>query len=295
MQTLFVSSPPVFTWHSTLDGRLRLAAGSCCTSEPVRVSRPVPEGVQIIVALDCDVHAQAFGQHMHAHGSGVYLVQSSGQHEAEDCYAPAHLQRHVRLGWSAQGADMLELDVSRLQQQCDLPWCMQHGTALRVLALPLTAPVRTLALHMVLCPYQGALRTLFLHARSLELTAAVCHAQPARHSPASQGVPLSVTDTERLMHARDLIRAHVERPLSLGALAQAVGMHERRLTQGFRLLFGTTVFAHVRQQRLEYAWSLLASGYTVTQAALHSGYSIAHFSVAFRRHFGVTPQEVRRD
>lgn len=74
-----------------------------------------------------------------------------------------------------------------------------------------------------------------------------------------------------------------------------MGINERKLTAGFRQLFGMSVFEHLQQHRLEQAYGLLTSGgCSVTQVALEVGYSIAHFSTAFRRRFGIAPSELLR-
>lgn len=74
-------------------------------------------------------------------------------------------------------------------------------------------------------------------------------------------------------------------------LAQTVGLNEFKLKNGFRQIFGTTVFKHLHNCRMEKARQLLEEGnYTVTQVAWTVGFANrGDFAAAFRRKFGVNP------
>ncbi|STQ45969.1 Bacillibactin transport regulator [Ewingella americana] len=83
-------------------------------------------------------------------------------------------------------------------------------------------------------------------------------------------------------------------PPTLAELALSVGMNTRKLTVGFRRLFGESVFEYLQSLRLETAWQMLTAGdVSVSTAAYQVGYSPAHFSVAFRKKFGVSPKSLR--
>ena len=56
----------------------------------------------------------------------------------------------------------------------------------------------------------------------------------------------------------------------LEALARLAGTNASTLSQGFRQQFGTSVFAYVRQQRLELAYRMLASGNISMADAAHA-------------------------
>lgn len=101
-----------------------------------------------------------------------------------------------------------------------------------------------------------------------------------------------------LSSARDYIRAHLGEPdLSLARVARAVGISERHLARIFSEE-GTTPARYVLESRLERARQLLAApahaGVPVAEVAAAVGFvSAAHFSRAFRRHFGFSPREAR--
>ncbi|WP_292785083.1 AraC family transcriptional regulator [Nostoc sp. NMS9] len=98
----------------------------------------------------------------------------------------------------------------------------------------------------------------------------------------------------RIHHARDILLSRLENPPLIPELAQLVGVSDRTLGNGFRELFGTTVFGYLTSKRMEQAEQLLRSGkLTVTQVANLVGYAQqGHFAIAFKRKFGITPVNV---
>ena len=64
--------------------------------------------------------------------------------------------------------------------------------------------------------------------------------------------------------------------------------------EGFKELFGTTIFDFYQSQRMEHARYLLyEKGLSVTDVSMLLGYSsISHFSTAFKKHTGLKPCEL---
>lgn len=83
------------------------------------------------------------------------------------------------------------------------------------------------------------------------MQAAAAGRHASRHRPAA----LSPREREAVAEARRLLVVDMRAPPALGELADAVGLAERRLNAGFRLLFGATVFETLRGERLEHARS----------------------------------------
>nr|WP_250714436.1 AraC family transcriptional regulator [Bacteroides fragilis] len=69
-----------------------------------------------------------------------------------------------------------------------------------------------------------------------------------------------------------------------------VGTNECTLKRGFKTVFGTTVFGHIFDYRMEIACRyLLDSSKTIQEIGACVGYEYhAHFSTAFKRKFGLT-------
>ncbi len=82
---------------------------------------------------------------------------------------------------------------------------------------------------------------------------------------------------------------------SCRVLARNAGTNESKLSQAFRAVYGMTVFEYVRNRRMEEARRLLRRcNMSVTEIAFEVGYEHScNFSVAYKRHFGVTPKSER--
>lgn len=92
------------------------------------------------------------------------------------------------------------------------------------------------------------------------------------------------------------IESHMADDLSLGVLAERLGVTPYHLSRAFRARTGETVMGYLRARRLSHAATLLAAGQgSVIQIALDAGYgSHEAFTRAFTRHFGCAPSTVRR-
>ena len=99
----------------------------------------------------------------------------------------------------------------------------------------------------------------------------------------------------RLARAIQLIHQQPERPLKLGDLAAAAGMSRSGFALQFRMKTGTTPGAYLTLWRMCLAREYLQDrGLSVSQSAHRVGYeSEVAFSRAFRRHFGVSPGQLR--
>lgn len=141
------------------------------------------------------------------------------------------------------------------------------------------------------CPYQGWVQKMFLEGKALELLA-LQFAQWSEPQPsATLGSSVNPDDVERLHFASQILIQRASNPPSLLELARQVGLNDRKLKQGFRSCFGTTVFGYLQDYRLERSQQLLESGeMSVTEVAHAVGYaSLPSFSKAFRKKFGHSP------
>ncbi|WP_241122837.1 helix-turn-helix transcriptional regulator [Achromobacter xylosoxidans] len=154
--------------------------------------------------------------------------------------------------------------------------------------------LQALAKQLLLCPLQGALRDLYLSGKALELTAnvlATLDVQP----PSSTAITLPVRHRDRLHRAHEILMRDISHPPGLDWLASQVGLSVTLLTRGFRQLFGMSIYEFVREQRLQQAYRMLATGEcSVSATAGMCGYTDSHFSKAFQRRFGIAPHTLCR-
>ncbi len=102
---------------------------------------------------------------------------------------------------------------------------------------------------------------------------------------------------DKFMDAKAIIEQQYLDPPSIHRLALMVGTNECTLKKGFKELFGTTVFGHIFDYRMDLACRyLLDSDITVQEIGLSVGYDHhSHFSRAFKKKFGLSPLEYRHN
>ena len=136
---------------------------------------------------------------------------------------------------------------------------------------------------------RGASRSLWHEAKALELIALMTDelVETAR----AREPRVSARDIDRLERVRRCLIEHLATPPTLAALARTAGFNETLLKGRFRALFGTSVFAYLRQVRMDEARRLLLERHlNVTEVAQRVGYANpSKFAAAFRRHFGMSP------
>ena len=101
---------------------------------------------------------------------------------------------------------------------------------------------------------------------------------------------------ERLRDVTAILAEDPGSDRTLAELGRAVGAGERTLSRLFRAETGMTFPQWRAQLRLHHSLTLLASGLSVTAAAITCGYSTpSAFTAAFHATFGTTPGTYRKD
>lgn len=156
----------------------------------------------------------------------------------------------------------------------------------------ITSQMQTVVQHILQHPYQGAIAKMYLEAKVLELLALQFTQLTELKSDAANST-LRPKSIDRIYQARDILEQRMEEPPSLLELARMVGLNDYKLKQGFRRVFGTTVFGYLREYRLEQARQLLTTDtMSVGEVAYAVGYSNrSYFTSAFIRKYGIKPKE----
>jgi AraC-like DNA-binding protein len=96
--------------------------------------------------------------------------------------------------------------------------------------------------------------------------------------------------------AREVLATDFSETQTIPLLARRLGTNATKLKSGFRLLYGTTIFAYRNRHRMDRAMELLAGGEMPIAAISHAvGFRHqASFTSAFRAHFGFTPKQARQ-
>jgi AraC-like DNA-binding protein len=82
-------------------------------------------------------------------------------------------------------------------------------------------------------------------------------------------------------------------PPSLQELADEVGLSLKKLKEGFKQIYGDTVFGFLLEHKMEFARKMLEAGDSnVNEVGLKVGYSTSsHFIAAFKKKYGTTPKK----
>jgi len=141
----------------------------------------------------------------------------------------------------------------------------------------------------------GPLRTLLQEGAVIQLLALQA-AAAGDIKPGRNRRSFSKAERDAVCEARDRLLADMREPPTLGELASAVGLTEKRLNSGFRAQFGTTVFGALRDARLEHARLALETGeVSLKQVAFRVGYDhVNNFINAFAARYGVPPRQYCR-
>ena len=97
----------------------------------------------------------------------------------------------------------------------------------------------------------------------------------------------------KIRKAKEIIISRMAEPPSLQELSREIGLSLKKLKEGFKQIYGDSVFSFLFDYKMEYARKYLDSGeYNVNEVGLKVGYSTSsHFIAAFKKKFGITPKK----
>lgn len=97
----------------------------------------------------------------------------------------------------------------------------------------------------------------------------------------------------KIRRAKEIIIDRMAEPPSLQELANEIGLNIKKLKEGFKQIYGDTVFSFLFDYKMEHSRRLLETNqYNVNEVGIKVGYSTAsHFIAAFKKKFGTTPKK----
>ncbi|MEO6348434.1 MAG: AraC family transcriptional regulator [Aquaticitalea sp.] len=101
------------------------------------------------------------------------------------------------------------------------------------------------------------------------------------------------TNVIKIRKAKDIIISRMAEPPSLQELSEEIGLNLKKLKEGFKQIYGDSVYSFLFDYKMEVARKLLESGENnVNEVGLKVGYSTSsHFIAAFKKKFGTTPKK----
>ena len=137
-----------------------------------------------------------------------------------------------------------------------------------------------------------SVRLLYCRAKLYELIALYFN---LASDPQGEQCPflLDEDNLRRIRLAKEVLIGRMAEPPTLTELAAESGLSLKKLKEGFKQMYGDTVFGFLIDYKMETARKLLETGAcNVNEAGLRVGYSTAsHFIAAFKKKYHTTPKQ----
>ncbi len=100
-------------------------------------------------------------------------------------------------------------------------------------------------------------------------------------------------NVKRIRRAKEIVISRMAEPPGLQELSDEIGLSLKKLKEGFKQIYGDTVYSFLFDYKMEYARKMLETGqYNVNEVGLKVGYSTSsHFIASFKKKYGTTPKK----
>lgn len=101
------------------------------------------------------------------------------------------------------------------------------------------------------------------------------------------------SNVSKIKRAKEIVIARMAEPPTLQEISDEIQLPINKLKEGFKQVYGDSVFSFLLDYKMEVARQLLATGsHNVNEVGLKVGYSTSsHFISAFKKKFGTTPKK----
>jgi AraC-like DNA-binding protein len=195
-----------------------------------------------------------------------------------------HLEPEVFQRFINNSPEGLPDNLQHLIRPCDRLYYHRPG---------ITTPAMEKVLQQILlCPYQGIVKGMYLDGKVMELMALLLEEELEVQQGKTYVCDLKLEELDRIHYARHLLLQQLAQPPSMAELARQVGLNEYILRKGFQQVFGKTVFSYLHEYRLQQARELIAMGeMKISEIAAKVGFaSRSYFASAFKKKFGLSPK-----
>lgn len=147
---------------------------------------------------------------------------------------------------------------------------------------------------IVHCRHKAWLKRLYLGTKVIELLFERIGSADCRFMDRGS---IKGENVEKIYWVKEYLSYHLQTSATLADLAHKAGTNEFTLKKGFRELFGTSVFTFWTNVKMERARELLeTTDLSISEVAEKVGYkNPQHFSVAFKRKYGMVPRHLRKN
>lgn len=155
------------------------------------------------------------------------------------------------------------------------------------------SPAMMVVLHQMLhANFQKNLQPLYMKAKVYELLA--LYFNRSNEADIEQCPFLADEESISKIHkAKEIVISRIAEPPSLQELANEIGLNIKKLKEGFKQIYGDSVYAFLFDYKMEVARKMLESkDMNINEVSIKVGYSTpSHFIAAFKKKYGITPKK----
>jgi AraC-like DNA-binding protein len=158
--------------------------------------------------------------------------------------------------------------------------------------LPYTSSIAVVLSQVLQSKIHDSIKALYIKGKVYELLSLYFNKS---EDPSVEQCPFLVDEenVRKIRKAKEIVLERMTDPPSLENLAVEIGLSLKKLKEGFKELYGDTIYAYLLDHKMEEARRMLNSQkYNVNEVGLKLGYSTAsHFIAAFKKKYGTTPKK----
>ena len=158
--------------------------------------------------------------------------------------------------------------------------------------LPFSSSIAVVLSQILQSKIHDSIKALYIKGKVYELLSLYFN---KNEDPSIEQCPFLVDEENirKIRQAKEIILQRMTNPPSLDSLSSEIGLPLKKLKEGFKELYGDTVYAYLMDHKMEEACKILnTKKYNVNEVGLKLGYSTAsHFIAAFKKKYGTTPKK----
>ncbi|MAD29974.1 MAG: AraC family transcriptional regulator [Flavobacteriaceae bacterium] len=158
--------------------------------------------------------------------------------------------------------------------------------------LPFSSSIAVVLSQILQSKIHDSIKALYIKGKVYELLSLYFN---KNEDPSIEQCPFLVDEENirKIRQAKEIILQRMTNPPSLDGLSLEIGLPLKKLKEGFKELYGDTVYAYLLDHKMEEACKMLnTKKYNVNEVGLRLGYSTSsHFIAAFKKKYGTTPKK----
>lgn len=243
-----------------------------------------------------DIENEVLEMHFRLQGSGTVIRENNSLDLKAGNHMLSFQDNHQQEVWMnpAQNGSFYEIRIglSHLDKLMG-NYSQSSATVFAGIPLTVTPEMYSVISQLRATTYSGNMKALFLEAKMTELF--LLQLQQINNRPLLNTLSIKPYDKDKIYDAKYLIEQHLDEFITISQLSQQVGINQRKLMQGFKALFGCTVYQYIIELKMQTAKDLLLNkNRNVNEVADHIGYqNPQHFISAFKKKFGTSPGKLK--